>query len=158
MEMIVRVGAMNQAVRFMLAREDGGGAQTGLAAGLDSLCAAYIRDGELTPAEIPLHKWEDSSRPTAGGFREIDAQLMPGLYELILPDQVCAAGAQRATLMVWSPALIPQIVHINLVAYDPYDRDRLGLDCLTRDGRHGVISRAFQEVVPEIVEDFLRKE
>ena len=82
---------------------------------------------------------------------------MPGLYELGLPDEICAEGANRATLMIWAPEITPRVVHINLVGYDPYDGDRLGLDCLSREARHEVISRAFREVVPEIVEEFRRK-
>jgi hypothetical protein len=82
---------------------------------------------------------------------------MPGLYELALPDEICAEGANRATLMIWGPEITPRIIHIDLVGYDPYDRDRLGLDCLSREARHEVISRAFREVVPEIVEEFRRK-
>jgi hypothetical protein len=92
-----------------------------------------------------------------GGFREIDKKVMPGLYELGLPDVVCAEGASRATLMIRAPGISPRVIHIDLVGYDPYDRDRLGLDCLSREARHEVISRAFREVVPEIVEEFRRK-
>jgi hypothetical protein len=84
----------------------------------------------------------------------MNAQLMPGLYELGLPDELCAEGANRATVMIRAPGAIPQVIYIDLVGYDPYDRDRLGLDCLSREARHEVISRAFREVVPEIVEEF----
>jgi hypothetical protein len=82
---------------------------------------------------------------------------MPGVYELGLPDEICAEGANRATLMIQVAGVMPQVIHLDLVGYDPYDRDRLGLDCISREGRHEVISRAFREVVPEIVEEFLRK-
>jgi hypothetical protein len=82
---------------------------------------------------------------------------MPGVYEMGFPDEVFAEGAQRATVMVQSPATQPLVIYIDLIAYDPYDSYRLGLECLTRESRHEVIARAFREVVPEIVKEFRTK-
>jgi len=126
-------------------------AKTGLSAHSDGLKVAYVRDGDASPSLIALWPWEMNP-----SFREVDARLMPGLYELRLPDEICAEGAQRATLVVQAPAVSPQVIHLDLVGYDPYDQDRLGLDCLSREGRHEVISRAFREVIPEIVSEFRR--
>ena len=156
MELILKRGERGQAIRFLLEREEGDGGKTGLSARSDGLYVVYLRDGQASPAPIALLPGEADSH-TPGGFREIDDRLMPGLYELGLPDEVCAEGANRATLMVRAPETCPLVIHIDLVGYDPYDRDRLGLDCLSREARHEVISRAFREVVPEIVEEFRRK-
>ena len=155
MQMILRQGSCSQTVRFLLIDEQGTGGKTGLTAQSEGLRAAFLRDGELKPTPITLKPWEIDAY-ISGGFREVDAQTMPGLYELGLPDEVCSEGANRATLMIQAPGVSPQVVHIDLVAYDPYDGYRLGLDCLSREGRHEVISRAFREVVPEIVEEFRR--
>jgi hypothetical protein len=136
--------------------QDSGGVKTGLAPDSEGLQVAYVRDGDSMPVQVSLEPW-DERYPVPGAFREIDPHLMPGLYELLLPSQLCAEGANRATLLIQAPGIHVQVIHLHLVAYDPYDRERLGLDCLSREGRHEVISRAFREVVPEIVEEFRRR-
>ncbi len=157
MELTLRRGIRGHAVRFLLIQEESGaGGKTGLTAHSDGLCVVYLRDRDTCPTPVALVPWEADSH-VPGGFREIDAHLMPGLYELALPDEICAEGANRATLMIRAPGVGPQVIHIDLVAYDPYDGDRLGLDCLSREARHEVISRAFREVIPEIVEEFRRR-
>ena len=154
---ILRRGSHDQTMRFLLLEEEEkSGGSTGLMANSEGLSVAYIRDCDAMPTQVILVPWETDAH-VPGGFREIDKKVMPGLYELGLPDVVCAEGASRATLMIRAPGISPRVIHIDLVGYDPYDRDRLGLDCLSREARHEVISRAFREVVPEIVEEFRRK-
>lgn len=154
MELTVQRGTTGYAVRFLLIGDDDRAiSKTGLAAHTAGLRVAYLRDGDSGPTAVSVSPWKaDSLVP--GAFREIDAALMPGLYELVLPDEILAEGAHRATLMIQGPEVCPFVVHIDLVGYDPYDGDRLGLDCLSREARHDVISRAFREVVPEIVDEF----
>jgi hypothetical protein len=135
---------------------DNAGTKLGLHAHSAGLHVAYLRDSDKNPTPVTLFAWKaDIHLP--GGFREVDAKLMPGLYELVLPDEMCAEGAQRATLMILAPDVQPQVIHINLVGYDPYDQYRLGLDCLSRESRHEVISRAFREVLPEVVQAYLQR-
>lgn len=154
MHIIFKKGSQNNRLRFSLHGADGR-LITGLDAQAPGLAAAVIRESDH-PNPIALVS------PAGPGFvpgtlSEIDPVLMPGLYELALPDEICAPGAQRATLMIRAPQIQTKVIQIDLVAYDPYDQDRLGLDCLSRDARHEVISRAFREVVPEIVAQFLEK-
>jgi len=157
MELTLQRATRNQTIRFLLMHDDGRlGPKTGLTAHSEGLTVAYLRDGQASPTPVVLAPWMSGSHVT-GSFRELDAHLMPGLYELALPDEICAEGAKRATLMIQAPGVSPQVIHMDLVAYDPYDRDRLGLDCLSREARHQVISTAFREVVPEIIEEFRRK-
>jgi hypothetical protein len=155
MQLTIRRGTRDQALRFLLVKNDGNGGKVGLTALSEGLSVAYIRDGDRDTTRINLIKWNVDSH-IVGGFREIDAIRMPGLYELGLPDEVCMEGANRATLFIQGGEISPRVIHIDLVGFDPYDRDRLGLDCLSREARHDVISRAFREVVPEIVEEFRR--
>jgi hypothetical protein len=157
MEVILKRGTRCHSIRFLLIQAEGNaGGATGLSDVSAGVSVAYLRDGDITPTPVALRPWKAESH-VPGGFREIDPHLMPGVYELGLPDEICAEGANRATLMARAPGIMPLVIHIDLVGYDPYDRDRLGLDCLSREGRHEVISRAFREVVPEIVEEFRRK-
>jgi hypothetical protein len=157
MELILKRNSHGNIIRFVLVKEGGyAEAKLGLNAHSDGLHIVYLRDNDANPIPVTLFPWKvDVSLP--GGFREVDAELMPGLYELVLPDELCAEGAQRATLMILAPDVKPQVIHINLVGYDPYDQYRLGLDCLSREERHEVISRAFREVLPEVVQAYLQR-
>jgi hypothetical protein len=142
-------------IRFLLIDEISGRGKTGLSAESDGLLAASIRDGDETPTQIALRHKQGHGH-VQGGFREVDAQLLPGLYEVDLAEELAAKGAHRAVVMIQAPGVIPAVMHLDLVAYDPYDGYRLGLESLTRESRHEVIARAFREVVPEIVEEFRR--
>lgn len=157
MELTIRRNTQGQRIRFLLMRPgEDGGAITGLGATSAGLQVAYLRDSDPQPTPLILVPWEEETA-VPGAFRELDGQWMPGLYELVLPEAVCAAGAQRATVMITAPEARPVLIHINLVGYDPYDQDRLGLDCLSREARHDVISRAFREVLPEVVQAYLSR-
>ena len=157
MEHILKRNSRDNVIRFLLMQEDGfATAKLGLNAHSEGLRVVYLRDSEENPIPITLSPWNTAGH-LPGSFREVDAKLMPGLYELVLPEEVSAEGAKRATLMILAPDVQPQVIHINLVGYDPYDQYRLGLDCLSRESRHEVISRAFREVLPEVVQAYLQK-
>ena len=155
MQLTIRQNTQAQTLRFLLVDDEYGRGRTGLK--LDSgIQVVYIRDNQDRPVAIDLAPGEGDAVPP-GCFREIDPDTMPGLYELGLPDAVLTEGARAATLMVRAPGTRLLVIHIDLVAYDPYDGYRLGLDCLTREARHAVIATAFREVVPEIVEEFIQR-
>lgn len=152
MQLTIKQNSPNQSIRFFLV-DEAGQPKTGLDDRADGLVVAGLRENDPKPTAMALRPWGEEAHIPAG-FREIDPLNMPGLYELGLPDAFCQEGAHRATLMVRSPGVRPLVVHIDLIAYDPYDGYRLGLDCLTRESRHEVIARAFREVVPDIVQEF----
>ena len=152
--MLVQSSEKNR-LRIPIQSDDGSGFRTGLSASTDGLQVAYIRDTDTSPTRLDLLPC-DGAEHIQGGFREIDSDLMPGLYELCLPDQLCAPGARKATLLVQGPGLQVHTVSIELIAYDPYDSYRLGIGCLSVEGRHEVIAKAFHDVVPDIVEEFRR--
>ena len=155
MQLTIRQNSQAQTLRFLLVDDQNARGRTGLKPD-PGIKVAYVRDNEERPIPIGLAPGEGEVF-SPGSFREIDPDTMPGLYELGLPDAVLAEGARTATLMVRAPGTRLLVIHIDLVAYDPYDGYRLGLDCLTRDARHDVIATAFREVVPEIVEEFMQR-
>ena len=55
---------------------------------------------------------------TPGALTEIDPDLMPGLYELDLPDELLEVGSHRMTLMVRAPSAAPAVIHFDLVGYE----------------------------------------
>jgi hypothetical protein len=77
---------------------------TGLTASTSGLLAYYNRT-RTADVQIPLvARVIDGSNPsgvwTAGGFAEVNASTMPGVYRLDLPDAAVAAGADDVTVVV----------------------------------------------------------
>lgn len=155
MHLTIQQNSLSNRIRILLFDELSGRGKIGLNAHAKVQIAA-LRDQDSSPSLLQLLPW-DGKDHLSGGFREIDPVAMPGLYEFALPDTLVAEGARRATIMVQAPGIRPVVIHLDLIAYNPYDGYRLGLECLTRESRHEVIARAFREVVPEIVEEFRGK-
>jgi len=112
---------------------------TGVAA--DRVFLAYAREGEAGTHRVSLSE----SKPgiyTSGGFIEIDPDLLPGLYQLGLPDEVLAEGATRAFVRVVADGAVFDPVEIALVAYEPQDVERIGVEGLANARRHEFLRRA----------------
>lgn len=72
---------------------------TGLTASTSGLTARYNRT-RTASVSIPLVARTIAQAWTAGGFAEVDATNMPGVYRLDLPDAAFAAGASDVTIVV----------------------------------------------------------
>jgi hypothetical protein len=72
---------------------------TGLTASTSGLSARYNRT-RTASVSIPLVARTVAQAWTAGGFAEVDATNMPGVYRLDLPDAALAAGADDVTIVV----------------------------------------------------------
>ena len=72
---------------------------TGLTASTSGLSAYYNRT-RTASVSIPLVARTIAQAWTAGGFAEVDATNMPGVYRLDLPDAALAAGADDVTVVV----------------------------------------------------------
>jgi hypothetical protein len=72
---------------------------TGLTASTSGLSARYNRT-RTASVSIPLVARTIAQAWTAGGFAEVDATNMPGIYRLDLPDAALAAGADDVTVVV----------------------------------------------------------
>jgi hypothetical protein len=79
----------------------------------------------------------------AGGFVEVDAELMPGVYQFGLPDEVVAEGSEHAVLVLRFPGAEIDPIDMALVAYDPQDESRLGMTALGPEGRVAALRGAF---------------
>lgn len=75
---------------------DGSG-KTGLAYNTSSLVCYYARPGAAAAA-ITLATQTVTGAHSDGGFVEVNATNMPGIYRLDLPDAVVAAGARSAVV------------------------------------------------------------
>lgn len=138
---VVRAGERSKwALLHAVDRRLPGDGRTGLSHASPGASAAYVREGEWIARGIRLvprgAEWME------GGFAEVDAGLLPGLYQLGLPDEMFAPGAPSALLVVsFDGALIEPVV-FTLVGYEPGDADRLGLGCLDQTYHVDVLRRA----------------
>lgn len=72
--------------------------KTGLAAG--DVTASYVRTrGAAVPISVSVLAGPSAAHAD-GGFVEVDAATMPGLYRFDLPDAAVAAGANQLTVML----------------------------------------------------------
>ena len=72
---------------------------TGLTASTSGLSARYNRT-RTASVDIPLVVRTIAQAWTSGGFAEVDATNMPGVYRLDVPDAALAAGADDVTIVV----------------------------------------------------------
>ena len=72
---------------------------TGLTASTSGLSARYNRT-RTASVSIPLVARTIAQAWTSGGFAEVDATNMPGVYRLDLPDDALLAGADDVTIVV----------------------------------------------------------
>lgn len=133
----VQHGSSDHSVFVFAHRRDGRPA-TGLRAGDGS--AAFVRTGEGATA-IPLAAG-DGTGHSPGRLTEVDAELLPGVYSIDVPDAALATGATEAVLMLVFPDATVDPVKFNLVAYDPQDAWSLGMTQLQDYKRHQVLRRA----------------
>ena len=85
-------GATSQSIELYLGA-------TGLTASTSGLSARYNRT-RTASVSIPLVARTIAQAWTSGGFAEVDATNMPGVYRLDLPDAALAAGADDVTVVV----------------------------------------------------------
>jgi hypothetical protein len=115
--------------------------KTGLARNLSTGSAAYIREGDsgartVRMVEGRVGEWR------AGALVEVDAELLPGVYQFGAPDEMIAEGSARAVLLIRFPDTVIKPVEINLVAYDPQDAERIGVWSLAGHKRHEFLRQA----------------
>ena len=76
-----------------------GAGLTGLAYNTANLVASYVRP-LAARAALSLATQTVDGAHSDGGFVEVDATNMPGIYRLDLPDAVCASGAVEAVVSI----------------------------------------------------------
>lgn len=98
-----------------------GAGKTGLAYNTSSLVAYYVRPlGSAT--QLTLATQTVTGAHSDGGFVEVDATNMPGVYRLDLSDAICATGVNSVVVMLKGAAnMAPVVLEIQLTSYDPND-------------------------------------
>jgi hypothetical protein len=119
----------------------------GLAFDTPGARAAYVREGEGARA-IPLSEGQVGEW-SAGGFVEVDPELLPGVYQLGAPDEMLAPGSSHALALFLLPAGHVPPVEVELVAYDPQDEACMGMAQLQDDKRHEFLRRALPRLTEQ---------
>jgi hypothetical protein len=107
-----------------------GAGLTGLVFNSGSLVASYVRPAAARTA-ITLATQTTTGAFSSGGFVEIDATNMPGLYRLDVPDAVFASGVNSAVVMLKGATnMEPCVIEYELKTADLQDGVRAGLTAL----------------------------
>lgn len=110
-----------------------GAGLTGLVYNSSGLTWYYWREDEgntnatvVTLATMTRGTW------ATGGFVEKDATNLPGEYEIGIPDAAFASGAKWVKMLLKGAAnMVPVLIEVQLVAYNPDSATDLGLSTLT---------------------------
>jgi hypothetical protein len=121
--------------------------ETGLTHDTPGASAAYVREGEAaTP--VPLSQGAIGTW-SAGGFVEVDPDLLPGVYQFGAPDQMLASGSAHVLLVVRFPGVLIDPVEADLVAYDPLDQKCIGMTQLGDERRHQFLRQALPRLTEQ---------
>jgi len=115
----IRQGSTSKLLRLFIqdSTSGNGSGLTGLAFNSTGLTAYYIREGDaaataITLATMTVGTW------ASGGFKEIDAAHMPGLYELGLPNAALASGNSVVVMLSGAANMVPVLSEIELDGFD----------------------------------------
>lgn len=129
---IIKAGATSQSiyVEILDSTSTTGGRKTGLVYNSAGLTAYYALVGasavQITLATLAAA----NSAWSSGGFKEVDATNMPGVYRLDVPNAALASGPGVVITLKGATGMVQVSVEIQLVAIDLQDVVRLGLTAL----------------------------
>jgi hypothetical protein len=117
------------------------------ASGVDEVQCGFVRDDGAKGA-VPIvttspGQWE------SGGLVEIDPDIAPGVYQFGVPDEVLAAGATRAVVVLRAQGVSFEPLDFDIVAFDPQEPDRIGMEALTFESRVHCLTTAFPRLAVE---------
>lgn len=130
---LIKKGATSQSlyVEILDSTSTTGGRKTGLAYNTSSLVAYYVRAGGSATAITLATLAAANSAWSSGGFKEVDATNMNGIYRLDVPDAAFASGADSVVVTIKGATGMVQVsIAVQLVAWDPQDSVRGGLTAL----------------------------
>lgn len=91
--------------------------RTGLTPG--DLTSYYMRAGASAPVEVTLASIVTLGTYISGGFREVNAAFMPGVYEFHPPDATLAVGADACTFAFnGSGSVEEKVLEVQLIDFD----------------------------------------
>ncbi len=137
---------------FLVYARTGGEGVTALRCDSPGVTAAYIREGEPGVHGMDLTEGRVGTW-SSGAFVEVDPELLPGVYQVGVPDEMLAPGSTRALLMLRFPGVEIDPVDVDLVAFDPQDSIRLGMSALGPEERVAALRGAFPRLARKEIEE-----
>lgn len=130
---ILLAGATSQTiyVEILDSTSTTGGRKTGLVFNTSSLTGYYVRNGGSATAITLATLAAANSAYSSGGFKEVDATNMPGIYRLDVPDAAVAASAASVVICLKGATGMVQVSEeIQLTAVNLQDAVRGGMTAL----------------------------
>lgn len=119
-----------------------GAGLTGLVFNSAGLVASYVRTQAARTA-ITLVTQTVTGAFSSGGFVEVDATNMPGIYRFDIPDAAFATGADKVVVMLKGATnMAPVTLEYQLVDYNPENSTTLGLSALNEPIDANVVAMA----------------
>lgn len=100
-----------------------------LAFGTSGLAWYYIAEGAATATQVTLATMTVGTWAT-GGFKEVDAINMPGIYEIGVPNAALASGNSVAMMLRGAANMVPVPIEIELDAVNYQSATNFGLSAL----------------------------
>jgi hypothetical protein len=131
MKLIVKDGTTSLSVDIMLrdnasTTADG---KTGLVFNTSGLTAYGKLAGGSAAAITLATLAAANSAYSSGGFKEIDATNMKGLYRFDIPNTYLT-GAKSSTIVIQQAGIVSYVIEIQMISVDLYDAVRFGLTAL----------------------------
>lgn len=120
----IKKGATSQTVyvEILDSTSTTGGRKTGLVFNTSSLTGYYVRNGGSATAITLATLAAANSAWSSGGFKEVDATNMPGVYRLDVPDAAIATGAESVVFTLKGATGMAQVsLEVQLVDNTPGD-------------------------------------
>lgn len=120
-----------------------GAGLTGLVFNSASLTAYYYLNDAASATSITLATMTLGTF-ASGGFVEVDATNMPGMYSIGIPDAALTGADSVVIYLKGATNMAPVVLEIQLVDYDPYDAAVMGMTDLVNSGRIDVLLDAIK--------------
>jgi hypothetical protein len=125
---IIKKGATSQSVyvEILDSTSTTGGRKTGLVFNTSGLTAYYARNGGAATAITLATLAAANSAWSSGGFKEVDAANMPGVYRLDIPDAAVASGSESVVVTLKGVTGMAQVsLEVQLSAIDMQDTTQI---------------------------------
>lgn len=132
MKKLIRAGATDQTLDLFIQNSSSttGAGLTGLAYNTASLVCYYRKGATGSATALTLATQTVGGAHSDGGFVEIDATNMPGMYRLDLSDTIVASAGTVTLMLKGATNMAPVTIELQVVSFNPEDGVRLGLTAL----------------------------
>lgn len=132
MKKIIKAGAIDQTIDIFIqdSASTTGAGKTGLVYNTASLTCYYRKGATGSATALTLVTQTVGGAHSDGGFVEIDATNMPGMYRLDLSDTIVAAAGTVTIMLKGASGMAPLPIELQVVAANLEDGVRLGLTAL----------------------------